>query len=1159
MGSDGTDRNTEDLFFVGSDDESTAGNAPMNVDGEIYMPQRQYSEPLFLGNEGSGDDCDTNKTSMNLDEETHEATSRSRLEPLFLGDSEDDDPLYPTTPSSSSKGKRPMIKELYESDTEVGSVADIPRASSASSFSDRVSVSPPPITEKIKEKRSPKKPPLKKRKLSLSSGLPIVELDVNTFAATYIGEFVVSNAWSNVSGNGYVKHNDPVRIERDQKDGSQPSSSKKGAGKPTTNGKKQLSIATMFKPQPVQPSKKKADSIVRLLNSRGFEFGRLPQDVSSWVSKLLDLSIVELRGKMTDCPERLSTGASLIITIDVYMLPAAFVPVGHTTSEHRSKLNFSEGSETQGELELRERKMAILKMFDVLGLKPRAGAIQGGGKNDERLHQNTLTQIGKQEVKAKEIVGDGEEIEVKEEEDLSKNDLDMIYEKAQHSDCTLGEMEPADTFNLTLRGYQKQALFWMQSLESGKSDAREATSMHPLWCQYAFPIKNDSEIIDLTEDEKPFYFNPYSGELSLTFPKAERNCQGGILADEMGMGKTIMLSSLIHTHLASGEDVPEAATASTKSKQLRLDAAFKPAARRKPFKSPNATLIVAPTSLLAQWANEIDRSSKQGTVKVQIWHGQNRLDLDAAMEDDEGDTSIKIIVTSYGVLVSEHAKSEKSSHWKSPIFETEWLRVVLDEAHACKSRTSKTAKAVYALRARRRWAVTGTPIVNKLEDLFSLLRFLDFKPWSDFSFFRSFITVPFLARDPKAIEVVQVILESVLLRREKNMCDANGKKIVDLPSKEVVFENLEFSMAERKLYDSIYNSVKKNFDQLSARGLIGKNYTHILAMLMRLRRAVLHPSLVLSPEEDRALSLCGDGFIDIKDILDAFQENDRGSASGSRVFAQNALANLGEDASECPICMDVMDKPMIVPECMHQCCKDCITMFIATCEEKGQEPGCPTCSRRPIKANELIEVVKPQNSAVSGPAMKQGTQVILRKNNFQSSTKLDALLQNLLRLRDQDPCFRAVVFSQFTSFLDLIGKALQRERFDFYRFDGSMDVKKRAAALNDFKSTSRTPKVLTVSLKAGGVGLNLTNANHVFMMDCWWNAATENQAIDRVHRLGQQKTVYVKHFIISNTIEGKILQIQKRKTAIVKEAFRGSGTGAEKESVENLKIMFGEE
>jgi DNA repair protein RAD5 len=213
------------------------------------------------------------------------------------------------------------------------------------------------------------------------------------------------------------------------------------------------------------------------------------------------------------------------------------------------------------------------------------------------------------------------------------------------------------------------------------------------------------------------------------------------------------------------------------------------------------------------------------------------------------------------------------------------------------------------------------------------------------------------------------------------------------------------------------------------------------------------------------------------------------------------------------------------------------------------------------------------------------------------------------KLREQDPCFRAVVFSQFTSFLDLIQAMLKRERFEQYRFDGSMDVKKRGAALAEFRSPTRKPKVLIVSLKAGGVGLNVSSCtptfslvqtaivddrescvygaftskgkrcdSFIFKMDCWWNAATENQgdfhshslaydlisgppAVDRVHRIGQQKTVYVKHFIVSNTIEGRILRIQKRKTAIVKEAFRGSGErkGTDPESIENLKIMFGEE
>ena len=78
------------------------------------------------------------------------------------------------------------------------------------------------------------------------------------------------------------------------------------------------------------------------------------------------------------------------------------------------------------------------------------------------------------------------------------------------------------------------------------------------------------------------------------------------------------------------------------------------------------------------------------------------------------------------------------------------------------------------------------------------------------------------------------------------------------------------------------------------------------------------------------------------------------------------------------------------------------------------------------------------------------------------------------RLRDQDPCFRAVVFSQFTTFLDLIQAVLEREGLPWYRFDGSMDIKKRNEAVAGFKAPSRDAKVLIISLKAGGVGLNVS-------------------------------------------------------------------------------------
>ncbi|KAJ7242607.1 P-loop containing nucleoside triphosphate hydrolase protein [Mycena haematopus] len=1014
---------------------------------------------------------------------------------IFLDDSGDEKAEAERT--ATGPQKRPIYVD-DDSDTEVQRVPPRtpPQAENASGSKDASSRKNPQKTSA---------PPAKKR------------------------DMVFAHAWSNVSGKGYIKNGEEVKIMREPQE-SKKSGGSKAETKKKGDGKKQMSLTSMLK----QPSKnssksKKIDTIVRLYNTRGFEFGRLPQDVSSWMAKLLDLGIVEFRGKMMECPEKLSTGATLIVTANVYMLPTAF-KASKLETEDRPTVMFSEGAETLDEQMLRERKASILKLFDVLNLRPQAGANFSGRKTDEEIHEDAMKKIAQRKSKkVTEIVGDGEEIEVDDEEELSENDLDMIYKKAQRSDRTMGEMEPPSTFTFTLRGYQKQALLSVNFL--------------PV---YAFPLPNGGGVIDLTADEKPFYFNPYSGELSLDFPKAERRGRGGILAD---VGKTIELAALIHTNCAPDTERPaEDPAAGTKQRQQKLSNAFKKVARRKK-PPPSATLIVAPTSLLSQWESELKQCSKPGTLEVILWHGQNRLDLEDVLEDEEdGDFVIKVVITSYGVLASEHAKSEKSSSTCS-VFET----------HSCKSRSSKTARAVYALNARRRWAVTGTPIVNKLEDLYSLLKFLDFQPWSDFSFFRSFITLPFLARDPKAIEIVQVILESIVLRREKTMLDANGKRIVELPEKEVTVQYLEFSSLERKIYNSLFNSAKRDFEQLDAKGLIGKNYTHILAMLMRLRRAVLHPNLVLSSDDERTLPEDGEGTVDVNDLIKRFAENEQ-EGEGSNVFAQNALNDIEIDEAdaECPICMDIMQSPMIIPQCMHRCCKDCIVTCCASAKERGEEARCPTCSRGPLKEEDLIEVFRP-------PKNSQGAEshMILRKNNFHSSTKLDALVQNSVeKLREQDPCFRAVVFSQFTSFLDLIQAILKRERFEQYRFDGSMDVKKRGIALEEFRAPTRRPKVLIVSLKAGGVGLNLTTANHVFMMDCWWNAATENQAIDRVHRIGQEKAVYVTHFIVSNTIEGRILQIQKRKTAIVKEAFRNGGSAGpstDPESIENLKIMFGED
>ncbi len=123
---------------------------------------------------------------------------------------------------------------------------------------------------------------------------------------------------------------------------------------------------------------------------------------------------------------------------------------------------------------------------------------------------------------------------------------------------------------------------------------------------------------------------------------------------------------------------------------------------------------------------------------------------------------------------------------------------------------------------------------------------------------------------------------------------------------------------------------------------------------------------------------------------------------------------------------------------------------------------------------------------------------------------------------------KSVVFSQFTSFLSLIEPALNRANMKFLRLDGTMAQKARGAVLTEFRESTQFT-VLLISLRAGGVGLNLTSAKRVYMMDPWWSFAIEAQAIDRVHRMGQEDEVKVYRFIVKESVEERMLKVQDRK------------------------------
>ena len=159
----------------------------------------------------------------------------------------------------------------------------------------------------------------------------------------------------------------------------------------------------------------------------------------------------------------------------------------------------------------------------------------------------------------------------------------------------------------------------------------------------------------------------------------------------------------------------------------------------------------------------------------------------------------------------------------------------------------------------------------------------------------------------------------------------------------------------------------------------------------------------------------------------------------------------------------------------------------------------------------------------------------------QGSAKLEVLLTKLKEIISEG--HRALVFSQFTSFLSLIKKEVEEQKWSYCYLDGS--TKNRQEVVEEFQSTDKP--LFLISLKAGGVGLNLTAADYVFIMDPWWNPAIESQAIDRAYRIGQKKQVIACKLITKGTVEEKVLKMQR-----VKKYLAGSLVDEDNEMVGKL-------
>ncbi|XP_062223083.1 helicase-like transcription factor CHR28 isoform X2 [Phragmites australis] len=712
------------------------------------------------------------------------------------------------------------------------------------------------------------------------------------------------------------------------------------------------------------------------------------------------------------------------------------------------------------------------------------------------------------------------------------------------------------------------------------------------------------------------------------------HCSGGILADDQGLGKTVSAISLI---LTERPPVPQSSTikkepceAVTLDDDDEDDSAGphlkKPIQTCSPEVTSNTvkkenpivavktrpaagTLVVCPTSVLRQWAGELkNKVTSKANLSFLVYHGNNRT------KDPNGLTKYDVVLTTYSIVsmevpkqsnpdsddeekgkpdrygapvASSGSKKRKSSSSKKtkngsaaesslperPLAKVAWFRVILDEAQSIKNYRTQVARACWGLRAKRRWCLSGTPIQNAVEDLYSYFRFLRYDPYAVYKQFCAMIKLPISRNPTNGYKKLQVVLKTVMLRRTKaTMLD--GEPIISLPPKTVSLKTVGFTGEERAFYNTLEAESREQFKEYAAAGTVRQNYVNILLLLLRLRQACDHPHLVRGHE------------------FTSSWMSSLEMAKKLPMERQQELLNCLQSCSAiCALCNDAPEDA-VVTICSHVFCNQCILEQLT-----GDDSICPVSNCR-VRLNTtslfsrgtlecslrgLTCEFKPNNSCMEMVHAEKRPGI----DSSYASSKVRAALDILLSLPEIDPTQmsdskksigltsedfngnsssehvdtkmteKAIVFSQWTRMLDLLEVHLKASHLTYRRLDGTMSVAARDKAVRDFNTVPEV-SVMIMSLKAASLGLNMVSACHVLMLDLWWNPTTEDQAVDRAHRIGQTRPVTVSRLTVKDTVEDRILALQEKKREMVASAFGEDRSGSRQTrlTVEDLNYLF---
>ena len=400
---------------------------------------------------------------------------------------------------------------------------------------------------------------------------------------------------------------------------------------------------------------------------------------------------------------------------------------------------------------------------------------------------------------------------------------------------------PSTKVSTKLLPYQKRALAWMLEKERPASE-RNTDALLAGWVAIDIregPGASDEKAIELSKkkmkqpESRPvtrFYMDEVSGVLSLRRFVQRPLESGGLLADQMGLGKTVEMLSLIaanprHPHYVHSsrswriaEDLPE---------------------EERPLLS-SATLIIVPQSIAEQWMTEIGKHWKGNSARILK---MNAATIPWTAKDDRlrlrelcgAVVDLDIVVVTYEHLVSELNKTQKAGYLgakgaRSPLLEVLWWRVVIDEAQEIGHSTGRAAHACNELFRENGWLTTGTPITSGVSDLHGLLVFLDHDPLASPRHFQALVEAPFEAGQEQGIYRMRSLLSKVMWRNNME----HVKEELSLPTNEVIWLDLEMTGLERTLYNKAWTEARQQLIKS-----IRKSQMPSISLLTNLRQVSL--------------------------------------------------------------------------------------------------------------------------------------------------------------------------------------------------------------------------------------------------------------------------------------------------------------------------------